>query len=59
MSRAATVAVAGHEDERREELGIAAGLSEAETLSNDFLRFLAGRGLHGTKLVIVEDHKGF
>ena len=52
------VAVAVNEDGKREVLGIATGLSEAETFWTDFLRSLADRGLRGVKLVIADDHKG-
>jgi transposase-like protein len=58
VSRAAIVAVAVNEDGKREVLGIATGLSEAEAFWVDFLRSLADRGLRGVKLVVADDHKG-
>jgi transposase-like protein len=58
VSRAVIVAVAVNEDGKREVLGIATGLSEAEAFWVDFLRSLADRGLRGVKLVIADDHKG-
>jgi putative transposase len=58
VSRAGIVAVAVNEDGKREVLGIATGLSEAEAFWTDFLRSLADRGLRGVKLVIADDHKG-
>jgi len=58
VSRAVIVAVAVNDDGKREILGIAAGLSEAETFWTDFLRSLAERGLRGVKLVVADDHKG-
>lgn len=58
VSRAVIVAVAVNEDGKREVLGIATGLSEAEAFWTDFLRSLADRGLRGVKLVIADDHKG-
>ena len=58
VSRAVIVAVAVNEDGKREVLGIATGLSEAEAFWTDFLRTLADRGLRGVRLVIADDHKG-
>jgi len=58
VSRAVMVAVAVNEDGRREALGIATGLSEAEAFWTDFLRSLADRGLPGVRLVVADDHKG-
>ena len=58
VSRAVIVAVAVNGDGKREVLGIATGLSEAEAFWTDFLRSLADRGLRGVKLVIADDHKG-
>ena len=55
VSRAVIVAVAVNEDGKREVLGIATGLSEAEAFWTDFLRSLADRGLRGVKLVIADD----
>ena len=58
VSRAVIVAVAVNEDGKREVLGVATGLSEAEIFWTGFLRSLADRGLRGVKLVIADDHKG-
>lgn len=52
------VAVAVNEDGKREVLGIATGLSEAEAFWTDFLRSLADRGLRGVSLAIADDHTG-
>ena len=54
---AVTVAVAVNDRGRREVLGMAIGVSEAETFWTDFLRSLAQRGLRGVQLVISDDHK--
>jgi transposase-like protein len=45
VSRAVIVAVALNEDGKREVLGVATGLSEAEIFWTGFLRSLADRGL--------------
>lgn len=58
VSRAVIVAVAVNEDGKREVLGIATGLSEAEAFRTDFLRSLADRGLRGVKPAIADDRKG-
>jgi transposase-like protein len=58
LSTATIIAVAVNTDGRREVLGVATGLSEAETFWKGFLRSLADRGLRGVKLVISDDHKG-
>src|SRR6478736_1046047 len=39
-------------------LGVSVSLSEAEAHWRDFLASLAGRGLHGVKLVVTDDHAG-
>jgi putative transposase len=57
VSRAVIGAVAVNEDGKREVLGIATGLSQAEAFWTDFLRGLADRGPSGVKLVIADDHK--
>ncbi len=57
-SVAVIVAVAVNDQGRREVLGMAIGVSEAETFWTEFLRALARRGLRGVKLVISDDHKG-
>ena len=58
VSHAVIIAVAVNEDGKREVLGVATGLSEAEAFWMKFLRSLADRGLRGVKLVIADDHKG-
>ncbi len=58
VSVAVTLAVAVNDQGRREVLGMAIGVSEAETFWTEFLRRLARRGLRGVKLVISDDHKG-
>ena len=58
VSRAVIIAVGVNEDGKREVLGVATGLSEAEAFWIEFLRSLADRGLRGVKLVIADDHKG-
>ena len=58
VSHAVIIAVGVNEDGKREVLGVATGLSEAEAFWIEFLRSLADRGLRGVKLVISDDHKG-
>jgi putative transposase len=58
VSVAVTIAVGVNNDGRREVLGTAIGVSEAETFWTDFLRSLARRGLRGVKLVISDAHEG-
>jgi transposase-like protein len=58
VSVAVTIAVAVNTDGRREVLGMAIGVSEAETFWVDFLRKLKRRGLAGVKLVISDAHEG-
>jgi transposase-like protein len=58
VSTATIVAVGVNTDGRREVLGVATGVSEAEVFWKGFLRSLADRGLRGVKLVIADDHKG-
>ena len=58
VSVAVIVAVGVNDRGRREVLGMAIGVSEAETFWTEFLRALARRGLRGVKLVISDDHKG-
>ena len=52
------IAVAVNTDGRREVLGTAVGLSEAEVFWTGFLRSLTKRGLRGVKLVISDSHEG-
>ena len=58
VSVAVTIAVGVNGDGRREVLGMAIGVSEAETFWTDFLRSLARRGLRGVKLIISDAHEG-
>ena len=58
ISTAVIIATGVNPDGRREVLGMATGLSEAETFWSAFLRSLADRGLRGVKLVVSDDHKG-
>jgi putative transposase len=58
VSTATIIAVGVNTDGRREVLGVATGVSEAEVFWKGFLRSLADRGLRGVKLVIADDHKG-
>ncbi len=58
VSVASIVAVAVSLDGRREVLGIAVQLSEAEVFWDEFLRSLADRDLRGTRLIKSDDHKG-
>ena len=58
VSVAVIIAVAVNTDGRREVLGTAVGLSEAEVFWTDFLRSLTRRGLRGVKLVISDCHEG-
>jgi len=55
---AVIVAVGVNTDGLREVLGMTVGHSEAEPFWVEFLRFLARRGLRGTKLVISDAHEG-
>jgi transposase-like protein len=43
---------------KREVLGASASLSEAEVHWRDFLKSLQGRGMHGVRLGISDDHPG-
>jgi len=58
VSVATIVAVGVNTDGRREVLGMANGLSEAEPFWTQFLRSLTARGLRGVKLVISDAHEG-
>ena len=58
VSVAVIIAVAVNTDGRREVLGTAVGLSEAEVFWTGFLRTLTRRGLRGVKLVISDCHEG-
>jgi putative transposase len=58
VSVAVTIAVAVNTAGRREVLGMAIGVSEAETFWVEFLRRLKRRGLAGVKLVISDAHEG-
>lgn len=43
---------------KREILGISVALSEAEAHWREFLKSLVGRGLHGVRLIVADDHAG-
>jgi transposase-like protein len=58
VSVAVIIAVAVNTDGRREVLGMAVGLSEAEVFWTGFLRSLTRRGLRGVKLIISDSHEG-
>ncbi|CAK0739976.1 transposase [Azospirillaceae bacterium] len=58
VSVAVIIAVAVNTDGRREVLGMAIGMSEAEVFWTGFLRTLTRRGLRGVKLVISDCHEG-
>ena len=58
VSVAVIIAVAVNTDGRREVLGTAVGMSEAEVFWTGFLRTLTRRGLRGVKLVISDCHEG-
>lgn len=58
ISMAVLIAVGVNTDGRREVLGVATGLAEAEPFWKAFLRQLADRGRRGVQLVIADDHKG-
>jgi putative transposase len=58
VSVAVIIAVGANADGRREVLGMAVGLSEAEPFWTKFLRPLTERGLRGVKLVISDAHEG-
>ncbi len=55
---AVLVAVGVRNDGKRQVLGVSVALSEAEIHWRTFLHDLQGRGLHGTKLFISDDHSG-
>lgn len=45
-------------DGRRTVLGVSVSLSEAEVHWRDFFGHLQGRGLHGVRLIVSDDHAG-
>lgn len=57
-SKAVVVATAVTSDGRREILGLDVGDSEDEVFWRGFLTSLKGRGLHGVRLVISDQHAG-
>ena len=57
-SKAVVVATAATADGRREILGLDVGDSEDEVFWRGFLTTLKGRGLHGVRLVISDQHTG-
>ena len=58
ISMAVLVAIGVNSEGRREVLGVATSLSEAEVHWREFLKSLQARGLHGVKLIISDDHVG-
>jgi transposase-like protein len=56
--RAEKALLAVNDDDKREGLGVATGLSEAETSWTGFPRSLVDRGLRRVRLVIADRHKG-
>jgi transposase-like protein len=58
VSCAVLVAIGIDTAGKRSILGVSASLSEAEAHWRDFLASLAGRGLHGVKLVVADAHAG-
>ena len=55
---AVLVAIGVREDGKRSVLGVSVSLSEAEVHWRTFLESLQARGLHGTRFVVSDDHKG-
>ena len=55
---AVLVAIGVRQDGKRSVLGVSVSLSEAEVHWRAFLESLQGRGLHGTRFVVSDDHKG-
>jgi putative transposase len=58
VSCAVLVAIGIDTQGKRSILGVSVSLSEAEVHWRDFLASLAGRGLHGVKLVVADAHAG-
>ncbi len=55
---AAFIAIGVREDGKRQVIGVSVALSEQEVHWRSFLQSLQGRGLHGIKLFISDDHAG-
>ena len=55
---AALIAIGVREDGKRQVIGVSVALSEQECHWRSFLQSLQGRGLHGIKLFISDDHAG-
>jgi len=55
---AVMIAIGVRADGKRSVLGVDVSLSEAEIHWRNFMETLQERGLHGTRLVISDDHKG-
>jgi putative transposase len=55
---AVTWAIGIRADGRREVLGVAVSLSEAEIFWREFLKSLTNRGLHGVRYIVSDDHAG-
>jgi putative transposase len=58
LSCAVLLAIGVDASGRRSIMGVSAALSEAEVHWRDFLASLQERGLHGTALVVSDDHPG-
>lgn len=57
-SCAVLIAIGIDEQGKRSVIGVSAKLSEAEVHWRDFLGSLQGRGLHGVKFIVSDDHAG-
>ena len=58
ISCAVLSAIGIRDDGKRSILGVSVSLSEAEVHWREFLEQLQNRGLHGTKLIVSDDHAG-
>ncbi len=58
VSCAVLMAVGVLPDGRRSVLGVSVSLSEAEVHWRNFFAHLQGRGLHGVRLIVSDDHAG-
>ena len=58
ISCAVLSAIGVRDDGKRSILGVSVSLSEAEVHWREFLEQLQGRGLHGVKLIVSDDHAG-
>jgi transposase-like protein len=55
---AVLLAIGVREDGKRSVLGVSVSLSEAEVHWRELLSSLMSRGMHGTRLVVSDDHEG-